>query len=239
MDAPVVALAVLLVGCLAGVAVSWAGDQEEETYAQAREAMVTRQIAARGVQDERVLQALRKVPRHRFVPESERAYAYEDHPLPIGEGQTISQPYIVAYMTEALALKPGDRVLEIGTGSGYQAAVLAELAAEVYTIEIVRSLGEAARKTLEGQGYTNSFLKIGDGYQGWPDKAPFDAIIVTCAPDDIPRALVEQLREGGRMMIPVGSVDSVQRLVRVTKTDGKLHAEDVMAVRFVPMVKAK
>ena len=179
---------------------------------------------------------LRKVPRDLFVPQKNRAFSYADHPL-IGEGQTISQPYIVAFMTEALKLKPGERVLEIGTGSGYQAAILAELITEVYSIEIIEALGTRAQETLGKLGYKNVHIKIGDGHKGWAQKAPFDAIIVTCAPEQIPRPLVEQLKEGGRMIIPVGRVGTVQKLVRGVKTGGRIKTEEVMLVRFVPMVK--
>ena len=204
-----------------------------------RQKMVVHQIAARGIKDTRVLEAMNKVPRHLFVPDGYLSSAYADYPLPIGEGQTISQPYIVAFMTESLDLKPDDRVLEIGTGSGYQAAILAEIVHEVYTIEIIESLGERARTLLGKMGYENIFVKIGDGYKGWPDEAPFDAIIVTCAPEDIPPALIEQLKEGGRMIIPVGSVGGVQELVRVVKREGRVKTEDVLPVRFVPMIKGK
>lgn len=210
---------------------------EPDDYARLREDMVRKQIMARGVEDPEVLKAMRKVPRHLFVPERYRAFSYRDHPLPIGQDQTISQPYIVAFMTEALDLKPNDRVLEIGTGSGYQAAVLAEIVREVYTIEIIEELGKRARKTLEILGYKNIRVKIGDGYKGWPEKAPFDAVIVTCAPERIPKALIEQLKEGGRMIIPVGGAGAIQRLVRAVKKKGKLKTKEVMAVRFVPMVK--
>jgi len=213
--------------------------RDTDPYGSQRERMVARQIAARGVSNAAVLEAMGKVPRHLFVPEDQRGYAYGDHPLPIGKGQTISQPYIVAYMTEALQLQPGDRVLEIGTGSGYQAAVLAELVKEVYSIEIIQELGERSRETLSSLGYTNIFLKIGDGYKGWPEKAPFDGVIVTCAPEEIPQALVQQLKEGGRMIIPVGSTYGVQKLVRGVKKNGKLQTEDLLPVRFVPMVKEK
>ncbi len=192
---------------------------------------------ARGVENPQVLEAMRKVPRHLFVPDKYRAFSYRDHPLPIGQGQTISQPYVVAFMTEALDLTPKDRVLEIGTGSGYQAAVLAELAEEVYTIEIIEELGKRARQTLDGLGYKHIHVKIGDGYKGWPEKAPFDAVIVTCAPEQIPKALIEQLKDGGRMIIPVGRAGAIQRLVRAVKKKGKLKTKEVMPVRFVPMVK--
>jgi len=210
---------------------------EPNEYSSLREDMVRQQIMARGVEDPKVLEAMRKVPRHLFVPEKYRAFSYRDHPLPIGQGQTISQPYVVAFMTEALDLKPYDKVLEIGTGSGYQAAVLAELVAEVYTIEIIEELGKRARQTLEMLGYKHIHVKIGDGYKGWPEKAPFDAVIVTCAPEQIPEALVQQLNDGGRMIIPVGRAGAIQRLVRAVKKKGKLETKEVMPVRFVPMVK--
>ncbi len=192
------------------------------------------------VRDQRVLAALRKVPRHEFVPEDIRDYAYEDRPLPIGEGQTISQPFIVGYMTEALGLDPGHKVLEIGTGSGYQAAVLAELVRDVYSIEIVKSLGLGAQKTLKRLGYQNVHVRIGDGYRGWPEAAPFDAIIVTCAPEHIPRPLEEQLKVGGLMMIPVGKpvagrAWAAQELVLVRRTEKGMRREKKMDVRFVPM----
>ncbi|MBW1702082.1 MAG: protein-L-isoaspartate(D-aspartate) O-methyltransferase [Deltaproteobacteria bacterium] len=210
---------------------------EPDDYTRLREHMVKQQIMARGVEEPRVLEAMRKVPRHLFVPEKYRAFSYRDHPLPIGQGQTISQPYIVAFMTEALDLKPDEKVLEIGTGSGYQAAILAELVKEVYTIEIVEKLGKRAQRTLEILGYKNIHVKIGDGYKGWPEKAPFDAVIVTCAPERIPEALVQQLNDGGRMIIPVGKAGAIQELVRAVKKKGKLKTNEVMRVRFVPMVK--
>lgn len=213
--------------------------QDARDFARLRERMVTQQIVARGVEDPGVIEAMRKVPRHLFVPESNRAFSYRDHPLPIGQGQTISQPYIVAYMTEALELKADDMVLEIGTGSGYQAAILAELVKEVYTIEIIERLGKRAQKTLEKLGYRNIHVKLGDGYKGWPEKAPFDAVIVTCAPEQVPQALVEQLREGGRIIIPVGRAGAVQKLVRGIKKNGRVEAKQVMHVRFVPMVKGR
>lgn len=201
---------------------------------QARDRMVREQIVNRGVRDARVLAAMRKVPRHFFVPQDTLPAAYLDQPLPIGHGQTISQPYIVAFMSEALELKPQDRVLEIGTGSGYQAAVLAELAREVYSIEIVEPLGKEAAARLKDLGYERVKLRIGDGYRGWPEAAPFDAIIVTAAPDHVPPALVEQLRKGGRMVLPVGRF--AQDLLRLRRTAKGVVQENLLPVRFVPMV---
>ena len=198
-----------------------------------RERMVEDQLAARGVGDARVLGAMRRVPRHRFVPESEAALAYADRPLPIGFDQTISQPYVVGFMTDALELDGEERVLEIGTGSGYQAAVLCELAREVWTIEIVPPLAERARETLEGLGYRNVHVRAGDGYLGWPEEAPFDAIMVTAAPDHVPRPLLDQLAIGGRMIVPVG--DREQRLTLITRTAAGYSEREVLPVRFVPM----
>jgi protein-L-isoaspartate(D-aspartate) O-methyltransferase len=200
---------------------------------EARSTMVSRQIAARGVDDERVLEAMRRVPRHRFVPSEARSLAYRDHPLPIGHHQTISQPYIVAYMTEALALRPEHKVLEIGTGSGYQAAVLAEVAGQVYTIEIVAPLAQQARATLDALGYTNIQFGVGDGYVGWPAAAPFNAIMLTASPPQIPDPLLDQLVIGGVMVAPVGRGD--QELVRITRTKEGFDRRRVMGVRFVPM----
>jgi protein-L-isoaspartate(D-aspartate) O-methyltransferase len=197
--------------------------------------MVAEQIERRGVKDPRVLEAMRQVPRHEFVPEAERDEAYDDRPLPIGHGQTISQPYIVALMTESLALKGTEKVLEVGTGSGYQAAVLSLLAKEVFTIEIVEPLGKQAAGVLKRLGYTNVTVRVGDGYRGWRDAAPFDAIIVTCAPDAVPEPLVHQLAEGGRMIIPVGPEGKAQQLVLLKKKHGKLHQQEILPVRFVPM----
>jgi protein-L-isoaspartate(D-aspartate) O-methyltransferase len=198
-----------------------------------REKMVETQIKARGVKDPRVLSALLKVERHRFVPDKYLGSAYSDQPLPIGEGQTISQPYIVALMTELLELKGNDKVLEIGTGSGYQAAILAELAREVYTIEIIEPLASTARERLSELGYQNVKVKAGDGYLGWPEVAPFDAIIVTAAPDHIPKPLIEQLKEGGRMVLPVGTF--TQELKKIVKRSGRMETIDVIPVLFVPM----
>jgi protein-L-isoaspartate(D-aspartate) O-methyltransferase len=198
-----------------------------------REKMVESQIKSRGVRDPRVLSAMLKVERHLFVPKEFRNSAYSDQPLPIGEGQTISQPYIVALMTELLELKGGERVLEVGTGSGYQAAILAELAAEVYTIEIVEKLASSAKKVLLESGYQNIKVKAGDGYLGWPEAAPFDAIIVTCAPDHIPDPLLDQLKEKGRMVVPVGTYS--QELKKIVKKSGKIETTDITPVIFVPM----
>jgi len=198
-----------------------------------REKMVEIQIKARGVKDPRVLSAMLKVERHLFVPKDLQSSAYTDQPLPIGEGQTISQPYIVALMTELLELKGGEKVLEIGTGSGYQAAILAELVKEVYTIEIIEPLATSAKKLLLQLGYQNILVKAGDGYLGWPEAAPFNAIIVTAAPDHIPKPLLEQLKEGGRMVVPVGSYSQV--LKKIVKRSGRIDTTDVIPVVFVPM----
>jgi protein-L-isoaspartate(D-aspartate) O-methyltransferase len=206
---------------------------QEEIYRERRERMVETQIEARGVKDQLVLDAMRKVPRHLFVSEGLRDIAYTDGPLPIGEEQTISQPYIVALMTELLSLKGGEKVLEIGTGSGYQAAILAQIAKEVYTIEIICSLAEKAEKRLKEMGYKNITVKCADGYQGWKEQAPFDGIIVTAAPEHIPQPLVDQLKIGGKLVIPVG--DFFQELVVVTKTEKGIKKETNIPVRFVPM----
>lgn len=206
---------------------------QESDYTALREQMVQRQIIARGVKDQQVIRAMRLVPRHRFVPEKEIQDAYLDEPLPIGENQTISQPYIVAFMTEQLHVKAGYRVLEIGTGSGYQAAVLAQIVDSVFTMEIIPELAQRARKVLDELGYHNVQVRLGDGYRGWPEKAPFDAIIVTAAPNKIPPPLLEQLKVGGRMVLPVG--EFVQELVVVDKTESGLTMENVLPVRFVPM----
>ena len=200
--------------------------------------MVRHQIRSRGIKDEKVLNAMLKVERHRFVPTVYLSESYEDYPLPIGEGQTISQPYIVAFMTEALQLKPEDRVLEVGTGSGYQAAVLAEICDSVFTIEIFPSLASSASNVLTELGYINIFIKTGDGYQGWEEHAPFDAIMVTCSPTHIPKPLEEQLAEGGRMIIPVGAVYT-QELYLFEKKKGKLTRKSILPVRFVPMIDQK
>ncbi|MHC4327751.1 MAG: protein-L-isoaspartate(D-aspartate) O-methyltransferase [Planctomycetota bacterium] len=201
-----------------------------------RARMVSRQIEARAVKDPNVLAAMRTVPRHAFVRRTEQRYAYADHPLPIDHDQTISQPYIVGFMTQALKLNRNSRVLEIGTGSGYQAAVCGEIAREVYTIEIVEGLAKSAGKLLKELGYPNVFVRAGDGYFGWPEHAPFDAIIGTAAAGRVPKPLLEQLKPGGRMILPQGSPYGVQYLILITKDkDGKLHRRNVMPVRFVPM----
>jgi protein-L-isoaspartate(D-aspartate) O-methyltransferase len=205
-----------------------------ESREQERIQMVQRQVEARGVDDARVLAAMRKVPRHRFVPEPQRAHAYDDRPLPIGHRQTISQPYIVALMTELAGVKPGNAVLEVGTGSGYQAAVLAEMGVKVFSIEIVEPLAKQARALLFALGYAKQVqVRRGDGYAGWPEQAPFDAIIVTAAPPRIPEPLKQQLKVGGRLIIPVGK--GYQSLVQVTRTRDGFREESVIPVRFVPM----
>ena len=196
--------------------------------------MVETQIRARGVRDERVLGVMGKVPRHLFVPESLRRSAYADEQLPIGEGQTISQPYIVAYMTESLALEGGEKVLEIGTGSGYQTAVLAEIAGTVFTVEIVETLARRARTVLDGLGYANIHYRVGDGTAGWPEEAPFDAVIVTAAAATLPKALEDQLALGGRMIAPVGA--GAQELVLVRRERTGIRRESLLSVRFVPLV---
>ena len=226
--------------CCAGVSgvAGVARAQEKQDMDDQRDKMVEHQIERRGIDDARVLQALRDVKRHLFVPPGEMDSAYEDHPLSIGHGQTISQPYIVALMTEAIEPQPTDRVLEIGTGSGYQAAVLSKLVKEVYSIEIVEPLGLAAAKRLKELGYDNVTVRVGDGYKGWPEKAPFDAIVVTAAPPEIPQALVDQLAEGGSMVLPVGTAFQELMLVE-KKKGGEITKRVITAVRFVPMVKGK
>ena len=211
------------------------GSMQQEQLTLKRQQMVTQQIKARGIDDKKILDAFFRVERHLFVPRKLVSNAYEDRPLPIGQGQTISQPYIVAFMTHVLNLKKADKVLEIGTGSGYQAAILGELSDHVYSIEVIPSLGQKAQKLLQKLGYTNIKVNIGDGYQGWREHAPFDAIIVTCAPTHVPTPLKEQLKEGGRMIIPVGKAYR-QNLVLLEKKEGKLIEKKVIPVLFVPMV---
>ena len=208
------------------------------SFSEQRKIMVKTQIKARGISDQNVLQAMQKVERHLFVPTEYASMAYEDYPLLIGDGQTISQPYIVAFMTEILKPDSTQKVLEIGTGSGYQAAILGEICKKVYTIEVIESLGEKAKKLLKKLQYENIYMKIGDGYQGWKEYAPYDAIIVTCAPTHIPQQLKEQLREGGKMIIPVGD-RYIQHLVLLTKVKGKIIRQNVLPVRFVPMKDEK
>ncbi|MCL6260259.1 protein-L-isoaspartate(D-aspartate) O-methyltransferase [Aquiflexum sp. TKW24L] len=210
---------------------------QTDPYKVRREQMVKNQIEARGIANRDILEAMRKVPRHLLVPEDQREYAYEDRPLPIGDGQTISQPYIVAYMTDLIAPKKYMKVLEIGTGSGYQAAVLAEMVEEVYTIEIVENLGKRAKKDLDNLGYTNINCRIGDGYQGWKENSPFDAIIVTAAAEKVPQPLIEQLKEGGKMVIPVGPQGKVQDLLLLEKSKGQIKTTNLGPVRFVPFTR--
>ena len=217
---------------------SVSADAKEDRFIEKRRAMVEDQIQARGVKDARVLATLRHVPRHLFVRSRDKSHAYADQPLPIGYGQTISQPYIVAYMTEVLGLSGTEKVLEIGTGSGYQAAVLAGTAGEVYSIEIIPGLYLEARKRLARLGYDRIHLKIDDGYFGWPEKAPFDRIIVTCAAGHIPLPLIRQLKPGGLMVIPVGPPWTVQTLVLVEKDqEGEVKTRALMSVRFVPLIR--
>lgn len=207
---------------------------QAETMALQREQMVSRQIEQRGVANEKVLNAMREVRRDLFVPEQFRQFAYLDRPLPIGHDQTISQPYIVAFMTQAVDPRGEDRVLEIGTGSGYQAAILAEIVKQVYTIEILAPLAGNARQLLEELGYDNVEVKLGDGYQGWPEHAPFDIIVVTAAPPEVPQTLIDQLAVGGRMIVPVG--ERYQTLYLIEKTETDIQKSPLVPVRFVPMV---
>ena len=214
------------------------GQNAKNDFARSRREMVEKDLRGRGIKDQRVLEAITLVPRHLFVPERQRASAYQDRPLRIGKGQTISQPYIVALMTELLELKGREKVLEVGTGSGYQAAVLSHLAREVYTIEIIPSLAERAKKTLARLGYTNVWVKTGDGFFGWKEKRPFDAILVTASAEKIPEPLWIQLREGGWLVMPLGAEHQRQRLVRARKMGGRRHVENVTGVIFVPMTGA-
>ena len=210
---------------------------ESDDYTKKRQSMVFNQLRSRDIIDSKVLQAMLNVPRHQFVDEHIRESAYNDYPLSIGEGQTISQPYIVALMTQLLELKEGEKVLEIGTGSGYQAAVLAEIVEEVYTVEIYESLSKKSEKLLIDLGYRNIKFKVGDGYYGWEEYAPYDAIIVTCAPDHVPPPLLQQIKDdGGRIVIPVGGIWMVQTLMKIEKIEGKIKSKGIIGVRFVPMI---
>ena len=207
-----------------------------ENYLTQANIMVEKQIESRGVKSKPVLMAMKNVPRHLFVPENLRGQAYNDFPLPIGYGQTISQPYIVAFMTEYLEARPGMKILEIGTGSGYQSAVLAYLGCEVYSMEYVAELADAAKKTFESLNISNIRVKHGNGYQGWPEEAPFDAIIITAAPENIPENLLGQLKNGGKMIVPVGKAHEAQTLKIIINENGDITSKDLLAVRFVPMV---
>jgi protein-L-isoaspartate(D-aspartate) O-methyltransferase len=211
----------------------------QDTYAEQRKRMVKYQVQQRGISDERVLQAMREVPRHLFINERYRHLAYSDHPLPIEAEQTISQPYIVALMTETAEIEKGDKVLEIGTGSGYQAAVLAHLTDQVYTIEIIKELAEKAEHKLQELGYDQVQVKWGDGNEGWEEHAPYDAVIVTCASEKVPPTLFKQLKEGGRMVIPLGNPSSFQILTLLQKKQGEMIKKEILGVRFVPMTEKK
>jgi protein-L-isoaspartate(D-aspartate) O-methyltransferase len=227
-----IAACTMLVGCMTAA-------QNNETDLRARrDEMVEQQIRQRGVTNARVLAAMRSVPRERFVPTELRAQAYEDGPLPIGSGQTISQPYVVAYMTEALDVEPAHKVLEVGTGSGYQAAVLSELVREVYTIEIVPELARRAETVLRDLNRTNVHVRAGDGYAGWPEQAPFDRVIVTAAPQELPRPLVDQLAAGGRLVVPVGSQGGPQWITIVEKTSAGVTERRTIPVQFVPFTRS-
>ncbi|MBC9796715.1 protein-L-isoaspartate(D-aspartate) O-methyltransferase [Sinomicrobium weinanense] len=210
----------------------------QDTYSEKRKQMVESQLITRGIKDKATLNAMRTVERHQLVPGTQTRYAYEDRPLPIGYGQTISQPYIVAYMTETIRPEAGMKILEIGTGSGYQAAILAEIVDRVYTVEIVDSLGRRAQKKLRDLGYKNIHVKLGDGYFGWEEHAPFDAIIVTAATEYIPPPLMEQLKEDGKMVIPVGAPFTAQYLMLVKKKNGKIKTQKLLPVRFVPFTRS-
>lgn len=210
---------------------------EQDNFQQQRKQLVERHLIPQGIKDKATLDAMRKVERHLLIPKNMQRYAYQDRPLPIGNGQTISQPFIVAFMTEAIDPKPNMKVLEIGTGSGYQAAVLAEIVDEVYTIETVETLAETAKKRLTEMGYDNIYFRVGDGYHGWEEHAPFDAIIVTAAPEAVPPRLVEQLKVGGKMVIPVGPTANQHLQLIEKKKDGKITTKDLLPVRFVPFTR--
>ena len=226
----------VLIFSFASIIISCAGSEEkvsEVYYTKLRNQMVDNQIIARGIKDEKVIKAMRKVSRHFFIPEEDRKYAYNDSPVPIGFWQTISQPYIVALMTESLRLKGEEKVLEIGTGSGYQAAILAEIAKEIYTIEIIEPLALSAKKRLKDMGYKNIEVRTGDGYQGWKEHSLYDCIIVTAAPPNVPQPLIDQLKVGGRMVVPVGK--GFQYLVLIEKSDKGIREKKITGVSFVPM----
>jgi len=216
---------IIMIGCIV---------PQADKYETLRQKMVENQIRNRGINNTAVLNAMKKVPRHLFIPENYRDEAYNDYPLPIGYGQTISQPYIVAYMTEAVRPTSNKKVLEIGTGSGYQAAILAEIVNKVYTIEIVPELAKEAAERLKQMGYDNIICKYGDGYQGWQEHAPYDIIVVTAAPETVPEPLIDQLAEGGRLIIPVGAAGAVQELILMTRKNGKIDTRRLSFVRFVP-----
>jgi len=229
-------LIVILIFCLTISAQEY-NESQELVFTQRRQGMVINQLQSRDITDSKVLQAILTVPRHQFVDERIRESAYNDYPLSIGEGQTISQPYIVALMTQLLELKGDEKVLEIGTGSGYQAAVLAEIVEEVYTVEIYESLSKKSEKLLMDLGFQNIKFKVGDGYHGWEEHAPYDAIIVTCAPDHVPPSLLQQIKDdGGRIVIPVGGIWMVQTLMKIEKTEGQIKSKGIIGVRFVPMI---
>ena len=229
-------LIVILIFCLTISAQEY-NESQESVFTQRRQSMVLNQLRSRDIIDSKVLQAMLTVPRHQFVDPRIRESAYNDYPLAIGEGQTISQPYIVALMTQLLELKGDEKVLEIGTGSGYQAAVLAEIVKEVYTVEIYESLSKKSEKLLNDLGYRNIKFKVGDGYHGWEEYAPYDVIIVTCAPDHVPPSLLQQIRDdGGRIVIPVGGIWMVQTLMKIEKIEGKIKSKGIIGVRFVPMI---
>ncbi len=230
----------VLGGMVLGIACFWflsacSAGAEEKTFAQLRKRMVKQQLAARDISDKRVLEAMGTVPRHLFVSSAYRELAYADHPLPIGDGQTISQPYIVALMTQLLEIQTEDKVLEIGTGSGYQAAVLAHLSDFVFSVEIIQELAERASNTLKELGYDQVRIKWSDGHTGWQDESPFDAIIVTCATPEIPRELFDQLNEGGKLVLPLGDPATYQVLTVITKIEGEAQTKQISGVRFVPM----
>ena len=239
MRKPLVLVLLIFIIFLLIVVYEYEHDKIEETddYIEKRQSMVLNQLQSRDIIDPEVLQAMLTVPRHKFVDEHIRESAYNDYPLSIGEGQTISQPYIVALMTQLLELKGDEKVLEIGTGSGYQAAVLAEIVEEVYTVEIYESLSKKSEKLLMDLGYQNIKFKVGDGYHGWEEHAPYDAIIVTCAPDHVPPPLLQQIKDdGGRIVIPVGGIWMVQTLMKIEKIEGKIKSKGIIGVRFVPMI---